>query len=166
MGLSLGGSTGGTSSSATGSEVTNKTPTYTGEQGGLQSALSMVLQSMIPAAGAGTISPNVQAVETGNADQINKTSASTGTAMNRFLAARGMGQSGQSGQVALQTELGRQAALGANASSAGGMQLQQNQSTLADALTFAFTNPGQYGTDNATQSSNSFGWKAGGGISF
>jgi hypothetical protein len=137
--------------------------------------LSTVLQSLLPSVASGGTSPQVQALETQNANQINKTSSTTGDAMQRFLASRGFGQSGQSGQVALQTELGRQAALGANGSNAAGLQLQQNNQTLADALNFAFNTPGSSttktgstfdtGTGSATASGSSSNWGFGGGVS-
>jgi len=180
MGLSLGGQAGGSSNTTTGSGTATAnssgtsaaTPTYTGEQSSLQSMLSQVFSSLLPAASSGGISPNVQAVQTAGADQINKTAAASGDKMNRFLASRGFGQSGQVGQSELQTELGRQAALGANASAASGLQLAQNNTALQDALTFAFQNPGKTGTTSdtgttsqqTTQQSDSFGWKFGGGV--
>jgi hypothetical protein len=85
--------------------------------------------------------------------------------MNRFLASRGFGASGQTGQAGLQTELARQSALGANASSAGALQLNQNNTALSDALNFAFNTPGASNTGSATASGTSSNWGFGAGAS-
>lgn len=146
-----GGETAGsTTGTSTGSTADTKTPTYTGDQSGLQALLSKVFSSLLPAAADGGISPNVQATETAANDQINKSSSTMGDRMNRFLAQRGFGKSGSTGKAALSTELGRESALGANASAAAGQQLQQNNTSLADALQFAFTNPGSQATGTST----------------
>jgi hypothetical protein len=83
--------------------------------------------------------------------------------MNQFLASRGFGQSGQTGQAALQTELGRQGALATNAANAGANQLAQNNTTLADAMAFSLANPGSSNTGNATASGNASNWGFGAG---
>src|ERR1035438_6016572 len=114
----------------------------------------MFSQFFLPGLTSGAISPNVQAMQTAGADQINKTSAGLGTRMQNFLAQRGFAKSGTSGKVALQGELGRESALGANASAASALQLQQNNTMLSDALNLAFSKIGQTTTGTA----NSSGW--------
>jgi hypothetical protein len=124
---------------------------------------------------SGGLSPNVQATETAGADQINKTSAGLGDRMNKFLAARGFGKSGAAGSSALQTEIGREGALGTNASAAAGTQIGENNTLLSDALGFAFANPGQTaagstsgatsGTTSGATSGSGFGISAGGSVS-
>jgi hypothetical protein len=151
IGVSGGAATGGTSSSTTGSESN----TYSAGQTSLQDMLSqMFSQFFLPGLTSGAISPNVQAMQTAGADQINKTSAGVGDRMQKFLAQRGFAKSGTSGKVALQGELGRESALGANASAASALQLQQNNTMLSDALNLAFSKIGQTTTGTA----NSSGW--------
>lgn len=166
MGLSLGGSTGGTSESKTGTASSTATPTYSGDQTGLQALLSKVFSSLLPATADGGISPNVQAVQTAGADEINKTSSGLGDRMNRFLAQRGFGKSGATGKAALQTEIGRESALGANASAASGLQLGQNSTALSDALGFAFANPGGTKTGTTSETGDTSGWGTSAGASF
>jgi hypothetical protein len=160
VGFSLGGSYGSTSSnsSSTGSQA----PTYSGNQSSLQSALAALFQTLAPSMTTGGISPNVAAVQTQNADTINKSYSAMGDRMNRFLAGRGFGQSGETGKAQLQTELGRQGALAGNNSNAGQMQLGLGSSLLSDALMYAFANPGQFST--ATGSGSSSGFSVGGGV--
>jgi hypothetical protein len=79
--------------------------------------------------------------------------------MNRFLAARGFGQSGSTGKAAVQTELGRQGALAGNNSAAAGQQLNFDQALLGDSLLAAFNKVGD--TSSGTTSGSSFGWGAG-----
>jgi len=166
VGLSLGGSTGGSSSKTSSTSSSTSQPTYSGNQYSLQNLLAQALSSLVPSAASGGTSPQVQAVETGNANQINQTSAAGGTAINRFLASRGFGQSGQTGQAGLQTELARQAAQGNNLASGGGLQLQQNNTTLADALEFAYANPGSSNAGNASGTGSSSSWGFGAGAGF
>lgn len=160
---------------AAGTKSGQDTSTYSGQQTDLQTMLSQVFASLLPSTASGGISPNVQALQTAGANSINSTAASSGDKMNRFLASRGFGQSGQVGQSQLQTELGRQSALGANASAASGLQLQQNNTALQSALNFAFANPGKSSTgsttdtgttsENTTQNTDATSYKFGGGVS-
>jgi hypothetical protein len=128
MGLSFGGTT--TDSNAKAQTLPAMNPL----QGSLQQTLSSVLQSLVPAVGSGGISPNVQATQTAADNETNQNYSSLGTRMNRFLAARGFGQSGQAGQTQLQTELSRQGAIGKNASNAANSQLGLDTGFLSDAL--------------------------------
>ncbi len=162
MGLSLGGSYGSSSSSSKSSG--SQAPTYTGDQSGLQSTLAQALQSMLGVFSTGGISPNVAAVQTQNADTINKSYSGLGDRINKFLAARGFGQSGESGKAQLSTELGRQGALAGNNANAAANQLNLGSNWLQDALAFAFANPGQ--VSSATGSGNSSGFSVGGGVGF
>jgi hypothetical protein len=170
MGLNFGGQSAQQSASTSGTSNSTSTPTYTSDQSGLQTMLSSLFKTLMPAATSGSISPNVQAMQTAGADQINKTSAGLGDRMQKFLAQRGFGSSGTSGKVALQGELGRESALGANASAASGLQLQQNSTMLADALAMAYANPGavKSGTDSGTSSGTSSGsnWGASAAAAF
>jgi len=148
MGLSLGG----TSSSSNASQSN----TYTAGQSALQDQLMSAFSSMLPGVSGGGLSPNVQAMETGNANQINQSYSALGDRMNRFLAARGFGKSGATGKAAEQTELSRQGALATNAGNAAGTQLNFDQSLLSDALLASFNKIGSTGTT----SGSSFGWGA------
>lgn len=157
--LGGGASVGGTSSktSSTSSSSGSSTPTYTGDQASLQGMLTQLFQQLLPAAGSGGLSPNVQAGVTSGADAINKNYASLGDNLNRQQAARGFGQSGLVGQGQLETELSREGAIGANLASGRNQQMQQNNSLLSDALAFAFANPGQQSSSSGTTSGTSSG---------
>jgi len=156
MGLSFGSTS--SNSNATGTN----TPTFSSSQSGLQSTLASLLQSFMPATGQTGLSPNVQAQETGSANTINQSYSQLGTRMNRFLAARGFGQSGQSGQTQLQTELGRQGALATNASNAAGQQLNLGSTYLSDALQLAFADPGSTSSGTTSGSSSGYGFNPSG----
>jgi hypothetical protein len=136
MGLNFGGTSTNSNASA------QTTPTFSTAQGGLQGALTTFLSNLMPSVTSGTTSPNVQATQTATDNQTNQNYSAIGTRMNRFLAARGFGQSGQAGQTQLQTELARQGQLGTNASSAASTQLGLDSSYLSDALAAAFAAPG------------------------
>jgi hypothetical protein len=99
----------------------------------------------------------VQAVETGNANQINQTSAAGGKALQRSLASRGLAQSGAAASGSLSTELGRESNLAANSSNAAQLQLNQNQSFLSDALMAAFASQGTTNAQQGTTASQSSG---------
>ncbi len=167
-----GATSGSTSGTSSGTTADTKTPTYTPGQSGAQTGLAQLFQSLLPSLSSGGISPNVQAMQTAGADQINKTSSGLTDRMNRFLAQRGFGSSGSTGKVALQGELGRESALGANASAASGLQLQQNNTSLADLLAFAFANPGSAstgmstGATSGTSSGSGFGVGVGSQLGF
>jgi len=138
-----------------GNQTTAKT--YSPGQGGLQESVMAFLRSMIPGIASGGLTPNVAAMKTASADAINKESTGVGDRMNRFLAARGLGKSGQSGKVALETELGRESALAANESKFAGLQLDQNNTLLADALKAAFEAMGSSMTYAGKQSGSGWG---------
>jgi hypothetical protein len=157
MGLSLGGTK--TSSQASGSTAN----TYSAGQSSLQDSLMSAFSQLLPGVASGSMSPNVTNMETANANSINQNYQGVGDQMNRYLAARGFGQSGSTGKAAMQTELGRQGALAQNASSASGQQLSFDQSLLSDALGAAFQNTGN--TSTGTNSGSSFGWGASASIS-
>jgi hypothetical protein len=160
--LSFGGTQQSSAAQSTSTGNAATTPTYNSFQTTLQSLLSNVMGTLLPSVASGGVSPNVQATETASADQINKSYSSLGDRMTKFLAARGFGQSGKSGQVQLQTELGRQGALAGNASAAAGQQLNLDTNYLSDALAFAFANPGSMATGtttgSGTQSGSGSGW--------
>src|SRR5262249_50878371 len=85
-------------------------PSYSVDQTAAQGTLWQRLQSLVQ----GSSSPDVRALQTQSADQINQGYVGLGDRMNRFLAARGFGKSGQAGSTALKTELGRQGTLANN----------------------------------------------------
>lgn len=158
MGFAAGGS--GTMGNASGSNTTSNT--YSAGQSNLQDQFTSFLSKLIPSMSSGTLSPDVQAQSTGAADQINSTYSAVGDRLNRFLAARGFGKSGQTGQSQLQTELGRAGALAANSSAAATDQLQLNSSYLSDALQAAYKNIGStdYGSGQTSGVGTSFGVSA------
>lgn len=153
MGLSMGATHGSTDSSSTGASGN----TYTSGQSSLQDQLMAAFSKLLPGVASGSMSPNVTNMQTAKADQINQNYSGLGDKMNRFLAARGFGQSGQTGKAAMQTELGRQGALAANASAASGEQLNLNQSILSDSLLGAFNAIGATGNTTGSSSGTSFG---------
>jgi len=154
----MGGAYGQAQQSSTG----NQQNTYNlPGQSGLQGALADYFTSLVPSLTSGTLSPDVQAMKTASADQINQNAASSTDRTNSFLASRGFGQSGLVGQNALQTELGRQGDLAANESSYAGLQLNQNTQSLLAALNFA-TNPTGY---TQAQNTNGSQWGVAAGVS-
>lgn len=160
MGFSLGGSYGSTSSNSQSNQ--SQANTYSEGQKDLQDSLAKAFQSFLPGVTGGGTTPNVAAVQTQNADTINKSYGGLGDRMTRFLASRGFGSSGETGKVALQTELGRQGALAENNSAAAGLQLNQNSSWLQQALQFAFNQIG--GSAASTGSGSSSGFSLGAGV--
>jgi hypothetical protein len=165
MGLSLGGSTSSGSSNSTTSNNGTTATTYSQGQSSLQSQLMQAFSSMLPGVSNGGLSPNVQNMETANANQINQNYSTVGDQMNRYLAARGFGKSGSVGKAAEQTELSRQGALGTNASNASGQQLSFDQSLLTDSLAAAFAGMGSSTSNNGTSSGSSSGSNFGWGVS-
>ena len=157
MGLSLGGSYGSSDSKSTGTSAN----TYTPGQSDLQTTLTKAISTMLPGVTSGGISPNVQAMQTQNANTINKTDTGLASRMQKFLSQRGFGQSGESGKVALQSELGRESDLAANNSGAAATQVSQNNGWLSTALNAAFNAIG--GSGSSTGSSS--GFQVGGGAS-
>lgn len=158
MGYAMGSSTqNDTLTNATQNSAGSNTNSYSTAQSSLQNQLMQAFASMLPATANGGLSPNVQNMETANANQINENSQSVGTQMNRYLAARGFGKSGTMGEAAEQTQLGRASALGANASAASGTQLSFDQSLLSDSLAAAFTSMGSTATANSQNYSNVYG---------
>jgi hypothetical protein len=182
MGFSLGGASGGTSdtqktsgsTTSTGSSSGTASNTYSPWQTLLQSQLGTTLSSLLNGVSSGTLSPDVQAQKTAAADTINKNYTSLGDRMNRVLAARGFGQSGTTGSTALKTELARQGDLAANESNFAGLQLNQNQNFLSDALMAAFNAMGRTAsgttsgatTNEQNTTDNGSNWGFGGGVSF
>jgi hypothetical protein len=112
----------------------------------------------------GTLTPGTTAMETQAADQINKTSGGLTDRVNKFLAQRGFGKSGQTGKATLQGELGREAALGSNAATFAGQQQALNSQSLLAALNYAFTSLGQTAFGKSTGSSSQWGVSGGAGV--
>jgi hypothetical protein len=165
MGLSLGGSYGQTTSSSTGSSTTSQKNAYAPGQTAVQGQTGTTLSRDLAAANAGTLSPGTTAMETNAADQINKTSSGLTDRVNQFLAQRGFGKSGQTGQTALQGELGRESQLGTNAANFAGMQTNLNQQNLLAALNYAFTSLGTTAASSGVSSGKGTDWGVGAGVS-
>jgi len=159
VGLSLGGSTSSGSSNATNS--TTQSNTYSPGQTSLQNQLGSSLSSGLTAATNGTMSPGVAAQETASADQINKTSAGTGSRISQFLAARGFGKSGATGSAGLQTELARQSSLAGNNANFAQVQQGVNSQNLLSSLNYALTSMGMTGSGSASGSSSGTSFGAG-----
>jgi hypothetical protein len=138
------GSSSGTSASA---------KTFSPQQSGLQAQIGDVLSSMLTGAGNGTISPEIQSMETNSADQINQNYSAMGKNLSNYYASRGYGTSGVSGQTQLQNQLSRQGALASNSSNYAGMQLQQNDASLLAALNYAMDPMGTTGSTSTNSSS-------------
>ena len=139
--------TGTTAGTTATTGTSTSAPTYTVPQTGMQGSLADAISSILGGTG---YSPQVKALQTQSADQINKSFQQQGDRTSRFLASRGFGQSGKMGTAALQTDLARQAALANNNATYGGMALSQFNQGLADALQYAFANPGYSATSGST----------------
>ena len=139
--------TGTTAGTTATTGTSTSAPTYTAPQTGMQGSLADALSSIL--GGTGYSAP-VKALQTQSADQINKSFSTQADRTSRFLASRGFGQSGKTGTAALQTDLARQAALANNNATFGGMALNQFNTGLADALQYAFANPGYSAATGST----------------
>jgi hypothetical protein len=136
----------------TGSGTGTSTPTYSPAQGGLQQSLADALTAILSGTG---YSPQVQALQTQSADQINRQYSGLSDNLNEKFASRGFGKSGASGDVQLQTELSREGAIANNNANFAGTALNQWNSGLAQALNFAFANPGTTTSTSATGTTSS-----------
>ncbi len=161
MGLSLGGSTGGTSSSSTANSNTSNT--YSPAQTAVQNQTGANLSTDLAAAANGSLTPGTVAQETAADNQINQTSSGLTSRVIQFLAQRGFGQSGQTGQAALQGELGRESQIGSEAATADASENSLNSNNLLAALNYAFTSLGS--SASGASSGNTSGWGIGGGVS-
>jgi hypothetical protein len=166
MGVSLGGSYGQTSSSATSTGQQNQQKTFSPGQSSLQDQLGTSLASSLAASTSGGLSPGVQAQQTQAADAINTTSSGLTDRVTKFLAQRGFGKSGKTGQATLQGELGRQGALAGNAANFAGVQQNANSGNLLAALNYALTNLGMSTTASGSSTGNTSGWGIAGGAGF
>jgi hypothetical protein len=138
----------GTQSTTYGSTNTGSTrPTYTPGQTGLQGQLNATLTKNLASG------PNVTPYATAGTDAINKTYKGIGDRLMQSLASRGFGNSGAAGTAALQTELGRAGAIGDLQSQLNEQALQQQNTTIAQALQAAFQNPGSSYSGGTTGSS-------------
>ena len=161
MGLSLGGSTGGTSSNSTSSSTQGNT--YSGEQSAVQNQAGSTLSSDLAASNNGTLTPGTTAELTAANDATNKTSGGLTDRVNQYLAARGFGKSGSTGQATLQGELGRESQIGSNTSAAYAQQNTMNTQNLLAALNYAFTSLGS--SASGASSGSTSGWGVGAGVS-
>ncbi len=160
MGLNLGFGGGSTSSKTDSTATENKSSTFSPGQSETQGSLGDYFRKLLASLSSGVLSPQVQAQTTGTADTINKSFAATGDSLNRQLAERGFGQSGQTGKATLQTELARQGAQAGNLEAGASNQLQQNNASLLDALNYAFTNLGTSTSATGTTSGSGSGYGA------
>src|SRR5580704_815120 len=111
--------------------------------------------------GSTNTSSNANASTTPNYSSLQQ---SLQTRMNQYNASRGFGQSGQSGQTNLQTNLGRASALAGNTEAAAGQQLNLGSTYLSDALQLALASPGSTSTGTTTGSSSGYAVGAAGGV--
>ena len=164
MGLNYGQSSGST----TGSQSGQTAGVYSPGQTALQTQLGSSLSTNLADANAGVMSPGVTAEKTAAADTINKTSGGLMDRVNSFLAARGFGKSGQTGQAALQGELGRESQLGGNEANFAQVQQGVNSQNLLASLNYALTNMGMTssGTSSGTSKNSNFGAQASAAFSF
>ena len=160
MGASLGASGGGTSSSSQASS--NIANTYSAPQTGIQTDLGKALSTDLTASSGGVLTPGSAAGLTSANDATNKTASGLTSRINQFLAARGFGKSGQTGQATLQGELGRESQIGTNTANAYAGQNNLNTSNLLAALNYAFTSLGSSATGQTSGSSSS--WGVAGGV--
>jgi hypothetical protein len=161
MGLAAGYGSGSGSSynnnktTTTGTQATSatgtSTPTYSSGQTGLQAALISALQPILSGTG---YSPQVQALQTQAANQINSQYQTVGNTLNEQNAARGFGDSGTEGNDLLQTQLARSGALANNDANFANYSLNEFNTGLQDALSAAFANPGSSLTGNTTTNTN------------
>lgn len=152
MGLNFGG---GSSQSSTNQSATqNANKTFSGSQTSLQDQLGTSLSKDLSATDSGTTSPGVTAEQTQSADAINKTSDGLAGRMQRFLAARGFGSSGESGKVQLGNELQRQSDLANNNANFAQVQQNANSTNLLAALNYALTNLGTTAASSTSGSSS------------
>jgi hypothetical protein len=160
MGLSFGGAAGGTNSNSTSSSVQNNT--YAPGQTGVQSDLGTTLSQDLAASNSGTLTPGNTAALTSANDSTNQNAAGLTGRVTQFLAQRGFGQSGQTGQADLQGELSRESQIGTNTANAQANQGTQNSSNLLAALNYAFTSLGS--TASGTSTGSTTGWGVGAGV--
>jgi hypothetical protein len=142
------GGLGGSKSARTGtsSSTSTSTPGYTPLQSTAQGSIWSTLSNLL----GGSASPEITSMQTQAANQINQNYSGLGDRMNRFLAARGFGKSGKVGQLQEQNELSRQGALAGNASNFANTALNEQNTALSDALSFAFTNPSNSSANAST----------------
>lgn len=164
MGLSYGQTSGAT----TGATSSATSGTYSPTQTGVQNQTGNLLSQDLSASANGALSPGTVAQETSADDQINTTDAGLTGRVNQFLAQRGFGPSGQTGQATLQGELGREGAIGNEAATADAQQNSMNSTNLLAALNYAFTSLGSSsaGASSGTSSGSSFGANASAAFSF
>lgn len=141
-------------SSSQSSGSSNTSNTYSAPQTGVQNDLGTTLSGDLAAANKGTLSTGNTAALTSANDATNKTASGLTDRINRMLATRGFGASGQTGKATLQGELGRESQIGSNTSAAYTKQGNENSSNLLAALNYAFTSLGS-GTTAQGQSSGS-----------
>jgi hypothetical protein len=123
-----------------------------------------LLSQDLAAASGGVLTPGNTASLTAADDATNKTDTGLTSRVNQFLAQRGFGQSGQTGQTTLQGELGRESQIGTNQAGALVNQGNQNSNNLLAALNYAFTSLGSSAAGNTSGYGSSYGVGAGAGF--
>jgi hypothetical protein len=154
--LTAGSSIAGGLANRSKTSTATQTPTFTPEQTGLQTTLAGTLQDRL----ANPVNLNPQKVAAfGN---VNKTYQGVEDRLTQRLAGQGFGQSGKVGTNLKQLEIARAGDIGATEDRYSGMQINQNNRTLEQALQFAFDKPGVSGT--STTPGNVLGGAVGGGL--
>lgn len=129
------------------SRTTTTTPTYSGPQYEMQSTAANTLQDRLR-------NPvNLNPLKTAAIGKINQTYDGASDRLTDTLTSRGFGRSGKVGTNQAKLETERAGAIGSNESKFAGMQIDQNNQTLQQALQFAFAGPGQ----KTTQPGNPLG---------
>ncbi len=138
-----------------GNGTNNYTPTFTPGQTGMQGTVGQALQSQI----SGGVDTTPMA--TAGTNNIDTTYRGIGDRLQQNLSARGFGNSGASGSMGLQTELGRAGAVGDLQSQLGGYALEQQRQALGQGLQFGFASPG--GTGSSSNAGSAFDTNVGAG---
>ena len=136
--------------------TSSTTPTYTGDQQGIQHQVSDLLSSRIQ-----NPTDYIDKLHNGAIGGVNQNYAGVQTRMNRNLTGRGFGKSGKLALNNQALEIARAGELGGLESKFAGLQMNYDQSLMDMGSRFGFANPGQTGT--STQPGNVAGAAIGGG---
>jgi len=123
-------------------QTVTSTPTYTGEQMGLQSQLAATLKDRL------ANPTNLDPLRTAAASDVNRQFSGAQAGLERRLAARGFGNSGPLVTNTKSLAIARAGALGDLTSKFAGLQIDQNNKAVDDAQRFAFAGPSQTQTQS------------------
>lgn len=118
-------------------KTTTSTPSYSADQGSIQSLLAEALKKRLAGGGAGELDP----LKANAVGQVNQNYAGLQSKLSSTLSAHGFGGSGKAALSTAQTEVGRQSDLGGVESQFAGLQLDQENKTASLADQFGFANP-------------------------